>query len=176
MWSESQVSPPAAPTTNVTVDNTALNPVPVSGTVTVDTSSLATSALQTSGNASLTSIDGKLKTGTQTAAAALGVTLSSDGVITTANSPQPTAFQAQITPTNGVATQFPSVVCKQGIWIQPAWTNSVVALIGASDVAPAKGAEIQPGSSPMFFQCTNANVFYHRGTAASGCLLNWWAN
>ncbi len=126
----------------VTVENTTENPVPVTGSLTLDTTGLATSSAQTSGNASLTAIE-------------------------VANKPSATVvFPSQVTVGGAggtTATQFSAQAATQGVSVQALSTNTASVWIGGSDVTTSKGWELAPGSN-VFISVANLNLLYHIST------------
>lgn len=129
-------------------------PLPISGTITatvsnvgqgtandggspwyVQSSTLATSAAQTTANTSLSTI------GTNTGPAT--------SIGSCANN--------SLTDTN--AHQFGSLTCSRGCWVSAPLANTAAIYIGHSAVATTTGIELQPGDR-AFFGYSNCNILY----------------
>jgi hypothetical protein len=134
----------------------------------------ATSALQTTANASLADIvsnTGRLPTqGQAVAASSLPVVLASNqpAIPTTTPLAAPVAGQIKIAVTN-TAVQLPSNTLVNGIVIKAKSTNAVAgAFIGGADVTTTddgtgNGYKIVPGEA-MSFAVPNSNAIYVNGT------------
>lgn len=140
----------------------------------------ATAAKQDTGNASLTSIDGKLKTGSQTTANSVATNIATDDPFALANRPV-SAFAPAVRITgNGSAVQLGNNACVSGVWIQvveatPAGAilSTTGANVGDSNASATRGAFIPVGGT-FWFPATNTNLFYVY--AANTCVFEyWWA-
>lgn len=136
------------------------DPIPVMSSSLPLPSGASTSALQTSGNSSLTSIDSKLS-GTLTASVT-GSVGSASGAVN---------VNQKAVSTSAVQLNAGSVVPTNGILVGALSTNSAPIFIGGSGVTTTNGAELLPGAS-FPFTC-NLNTLYIISAASTTDRVYW---